>query len=451
MPATTYGVTCLSPVHVGTGTQLTKFDGVYEDRQWHRVDLDSVLARGVDANELAQAMSARDFAWVTWLRRQGVSPGAVTAQPPLACPQDPEETPIREAVRDVYGHPYLPGTSVKGAIRTAVLWHLMQSQTQHTKLAVRYLGLCLCAEDLFDEIRRRRAFDRADEHLAAIGEILDVPADVAVACQRTLYDVLGVRQERLDNPREWRNFQQRLGRLGRSREWLGQPVERAALGRDPNHDLLRAVHVSDSGALGPGDLEVGLVWTYTLRGGRLVEKREGDAEYKAFVEWLPKDSVLALQVGTDDHLLSEPVAKSLGFVEPQVAALRDLAGTCNSYARSAVAAERAHYAEYRLPCLDELHDELEEFLADPPVGWFLLNVGWGGGWEIKTVGDLIRQSLGDEDFDALRERYRLGQNPKTRQFDWSAPFPKTRRVAYSGGAPKWPLGWVLLRPKEATG
>jgi hypothetical protein len=82
---TAYRLTCLSPVHIGTGTQFSKFDGVYEEKQWSIVDLDRVLTHGVDADALAHTMSARNFAWVVWLRSHGMRPSEVASYT-LSCP-----------------------------------------------------------------------------------------------------------------------------------------------------------------------------------------------------------------------------------------------------------------------------------------------------------------------------------------------------------------------------
>lgn len=47
---------------------------------------------------------------------------------------------------------------------------------------------------------------------------------------------------------------------------------------------------------------------------------------------------------------------------------------------------------------------------------------------------------------ALRERFKLGADPRTRRVDVGAPFPHTRLIAYRNGAPAYPLGWILLEP-----
>jgi CRISPR type III-A-associated RAMP protein Csm5 len=98
--------------------------------------------------------------------------------------------------------------------------------------------------------------------------------------------------------------------------------------------------------------------------------------------------------------------------------------------------------------LREFYADLETTHAALPDGAFLLNIGWGSGWEVKTIGDLLRTALGDDGFVQLRQRYRLGADPRTGQMHLNAPFPKTRRIAYEGGAPRWPLGWIKMEPQE---
>lgn len=447
MATTIYTLTCLSPVHVGTGTQSSKFDGVYQDRRWHLIDLDKVLSHGLDTNELARAMSDRNFTWAAWLRDKSIVPLDVAAYG-LPCPQDPEETPIREAIKDVHGQPYLPGTSVKGSVRTAMLWQLMNGHAPHKTLAAQYLMLCLRARDLFTEIQRQRAFDSADIHRTVLGQILSVSNDEARAFQQTLYRVLGVREDRLGDQREWRSFQQRLERLGHSPEWLGQPIERAVFGPNPNHDLMRGVQVSDTVPVDIERLAVGLVWTYTLRGNRLVEKREQDGEYKTFVEWLKPDTTLRLDIRIDEFLFTDAANRDLHFQGAKQQAVEQLPRICNDYARTIITAEKAFYAEHGLDALRGFYANLETALNDLPDRAFLLNIGWGSGWEIKTIGDLLRTALGTDSFKQLRQRYRLGEDPKTHQIDLNAPFPHTRRIAYDGGTPTWAMGWVKLTPKE---
>ena len=441
MTTTRYTLTCLSPVHVGTGNQLGKFDGAYQDRQWFVIDLDAVLAHpGVDANALARAMSERNFSWDVWLQKHGLAAAGVAAYA-LPCPQDPGTVAVRDAIKTYLRQPYLPGTSVKGALRAAVLTQLIAHEASHQAFAAQYLQLCLCAQDLHRIWQERQAFDNPDIQRETLAQLLDVSVVEARGYQQTLYHVLNVRETQLREQRVWRNLQRQLSRLGRSREWLGQPIERAVLGRDPNHDLMRAVQVGDSQPVAIEHLAVGLVWTYTLRGGRLAEKRESHGDYKSFAEWLPPDTSLRLDIRLDEYLFGDAAGKELRFGTAREQAVRQLARTCNAHAQALAAAEKAFFSTYGPTVLHEFYQELEATLSALPDGAFLLNVGWGGGWEVKTLGDLLRTALGREAFREVRQRYRLGRNP-------DAPFPKTRRLAYEGGAAQWPMGWVKLTPNS---
>jgi CRISPR-associated protein Csm5 len=369
MATTTYTLTCLSPVHVGSGRRWTKFDGAYEGQRWHVIDLDRALARGVDPVVLTSDMNARDFAWAQCLGRDRLSASEVAVYS-LPCPDDPGDVLVREHLKNIDLLPYLPGSTVKGAVRTALLWHLMQ-----------YLNVA-----------------------------------------------------------DWSS------KLHKKRESLAQPVEQAFLGKTQNQDLLRTLRVGDSSPADPQTLGIGLVWTYTCRDNRLVEKRERGSEFKVYVEWLPPGTQLTTSIQLDEYLFQPAADAQLHFSGPREQAVRQLAPTCNGRARALIQGEQAFFAAHQLPPLQSYYVQLEETLDQLGPGSFLLNIGWGGGWEVKTVGDLVQQALGDERWHQLREKFGLGRKPSTRQIDWQAPFPKTRRLAYDAGKPFSPLGWLLLSP-----
>jgi CRISPR type III-A-associated RAMP protein Csm5 len=184
---------------------------------------------------------------------------------------------------------------------------------------------------------------------------------------------------------------------------------------------MRTVQVSDSTPISIEQFTVGLIWTYTLRGNRLVEKVEQGSEYKAFAEWLLPGATLRLGIRTDEFLFTEQASRDLRFRGAKEHAVRQLAQTCNAYARAIVATEKTFYKAHELGVLRDFYNELETTLDNLPDGEFLLCIGWGTGWEIKTVGDLLRTSLSVDDFKQLRQRYRLGEDPETHQVDLNAP------------------------------
>src|SRR5262249_2012993 len=158
------------------------------------------------------------------------------------------------------------------------------------------------------------------------------------------------------------------------------------------------------------------------------------------------DTTLRLTLRLDDFLFTEAANRELRFRGARAQAVQHLAHTCNAYARTIITVEREFYAMYGLDVLRDLYAELEATLNALPDEAFLLNIGWGGGGEVKTIGDLLQKALGADGFRQLRQRYRLGVAPRTNQLTLNAPFPKTRRIAYEGGAARWALGWIKLEP-----
>ncbi len=367
-----YGLSCLSPVHVGTGTQFSHFDGVYEDKKWYVIDLEKVIQHGSDASNLAKDMSAKDFAWVNWLRKNKIQPSDVST---YSCPciEDPNTFSVRESFKDVYGNPYLPGSSIKGFIRTAIAWNLLKVSKNNNK-----------------------------------------------------------------------TYFQDILQTGRNPSWLAKPLEKDIFGRDPNHDIMRAIHVCDTSITNMDKIEVGLTWTYTIRSGKLVEKSVvGEGDYKTFVEWFTPSTDFILEINLDDFLFKEKCANYLGFKDTQINALKQMHTLCNSYSHSIIEQEKTWYRKYGMDSLYDFYCELEKTQQILSEGSFLINIGWGGGWEIKTVGDLLRNALGEDDFTTMvRQKYGVGKNPRTREVELKAPFPKTRHIGYEAGAPMWPLGWV---------
>lgn len=449
-----YRITCLSPVHIGTGQQLSKFDGTYHNGRWYVVDLDKVFARGIDGNELAQAMSATGFSWAEWLQGRRI-PAEEAALYSLPCPQDPREVYIREGMKDVYLQPYIPGSTLKGAMRTAILWHLLRRDQQAKDFARRYLLLATFAKDIRDALvgiarGNRGAEQHPDNHRQAIQQALEIDNGEAEACLRVLYEALG---KDLQGARQG-DWHQRPGlrdleRFGSSREWLGQPIERKLLGKNPNHDLMRTLQVGDSEPVSLEQMEVGLVWTYTLRNGQLVQKREQEGEYKTFAEWLKAGTALQVVIRIDETLFTGQANRVLRFGDVKERVVRQLPQVCNEYAKSLLRRQKEFAQRYQMSVLRDFYAELEQRLQRLQQDAFLLNIGWGGGWEAKTVGDIVQELLQDDqfdDFDALRERYKLGADPRTGKISRNFPFPHTRLVAYRDGTPAYPLGWVLIEP-----
>lgn len=383
-----YRLETLSPVHIGSGEEYGALDGVYWEGRWYLIDIEKAVQQsGASPTDLANAMMHSEFNWASWLRRHNLSPQAV-ARRSVACAQNPERTKIRACLRDPYERPYVPGSTLKGAIRTALLEALINE---------------------LDENRARRYI----QEIAQRNEQGKPKYDRRYVARRVLEkDLLtGDKSPRKKDPR-------------------------ADL--DPNYDLLRALHVVDSEPIEPERVEIGLVWVYTIRNRALVQKRASNEEYKMLLEWLPAGVTTQVEIVLDAHLLSEPVRQQLGFTAESVQLIQEFAAHCNERARSLIESETEFYEVYALPSAQRFYKQLQARLQQVEhASGFLLNIGWGSGWEAKAVLNPLTEEL-DNEYEQVRRLYGLG-----RPHD---DFPKTRRLAYRNNQPYAPLGWIALTP-----
>ena len=374
-----YQLKTITPVHIGTGETLSQIDGFYDNGRWHRIDLDAVLAVVPESelNRLTIAMGQRDFQWGRYLPTNQPS-----ASYTLPCAEDPRETEIREAIKDVFGRPMIPGSSIKGAIRTALLWGLIDDGAPEGQEAFKY-----SVNYLKEQLQRKP-----------------------------------------------------------NQSWVGQPIERRVLGKDPNHDLMRAVQISDTAPIPIDALEMGMAWTVTLnRDGELVQKREGNREYKNFVEQIRTEQTFDFSIKIDKSLFRQREKGELGYSDRQEQVVcEEFAEVCNFVATGLAKDEAEFYDYYGLPELADFYESLPNQIEDLPGGGFVLSIGWGTGYLAKTVTGLL---TGDDTdlMMKLRRHYRLGRSRSGGDY-YDDEFPKTRRVLYDRQRPKSPLGWIQITP-----
>ena len=355
----TVEVETLSPLHIGSGTELMLgYDLVPHQGRTYRVDEDALLEamlvraeeRGTDAvnrvlmgRPAAELLTPSDFDDSALFRYvlQG-EPGKTEGRVP-------------EQIKDVYDRPYLPGSSLKGALRTLLAWGIYAGQ--------------------------KRKPD--------------------------------------------------LGKLKRSRSWAAQPLEQELFGRDPNRDFLRALHVEDSAPLEAADaLRLEQVQVYP--GGTPID-----------VEAVRAGVVFHLTIAVDEYGFQDEAARQLGWQEKR-AWLGQLVALGKAYAGERLAAEAEFFKGRGGPqatlgfYVARIKQVAEGELADDE---FLLQVGWGTGWESKTLGSgLLRQD--DAAFERMLRQYRMTKEKGREEGD---PFPKSRTLALRGGEPALPLGWVRVK------
>ena len=382
-----YQLQTLTPVHIGSGETLSHIDGCYANGRWYRIDLDKVLAHpSTDLNALTSEMAQRGFRWERYLSQYGSDLSELSAYS-LLCPQNPEEVEIREAIKIVGDRPFIPGSTLKGAIRTALLGEVLNEN---------------------NNIYR--------ESLSQLETLID--------------------QRERGNPR---------------REQPARRIEGLAFGKDPNRDLLRALQVSDTMPLESNSLEIGMAWTVTLnQSDQLVQKIDRGQEYKNFVQQIQARQRLTFTLKIDELLFREREKTRLGFSELQKKVLHDIAEVCRSATDELMQNEQDFFGYYNLSEIANVYDKLIGLNNTLPEGAFLLQIGWGTGYRSNTVTSLFtndEESPENLQMD-LRERFKLGESRSQRGHYDEREFPKTRRILYRGQNPIASLGWVKISPME---
>ena len=248
----TYLLETITPVHIGSGETLNHINGYFANGRWHYIDLDKVLAHpNVNLNALTSEMSQRDFRWKRYLQRQNMNPSDLSVYNAL-CAQSPETTDIREAIKSIGHRPYIPGSSIKGAMRTMLL------------------------SDMINNDENKELFHKSAVHL---NEELEKGPH---------------RNPRRDTP--------------------AKQIESDAFGKDPNHDILRALQIGDTEPLASQKLAIEMAWTVTLNNNnQLVQKVDNGTEYKNFVEVIQAKQQLSFTLKIDEWLFREREKTLLEF------------------------------------------------------------------------------------------------------------------------------------------
>ena len=382
-----YKLETITPVHIGSGETLNHIDGCYANGRWYHIDLDKVLEHpATDINALTSEMSQRDFRWSDYFSRHNMDAADLSSYN-ILCTQNPETTDIREAIKSVGNRPYIPGSSIKGALRTALL------------------------SDMINSDENKKLYNDSSKHLNR--EIEKGPP------QR------------------------------RRQEYPARQIENLAFGKDPNHDLLRALQVSDTEPLESDALAIETAWTVTLnQKDKLVQKIEGNTEYKHCVEVIQGVKALTFTLKIDDMLFREREKKTLNYSNLQEKTLREISEVCKFESKVLLQDEQDFFGDFSFTEIANLYDKFINLNDSLKDGSFMLQIGWGTGYRANTVTASFTE--GEEasvDMMALRERYRLGRSRSNQRQPYDPrEFPKTRRILYRGHNPIAPLGWVKISP-----
>lgn len=362
-------VSALTPLHIGSGVRLLhEYDYVIRGgRTWrlndarvleNQLPADGTLSAAL-ADKLAATPPARLLRQNDFRPENDVFRYVVQGTPRSAA----EGAQVQEALKDTFDRPFVPGGSLKGALRTALAW--------------------------------------------------------------TSWEAQGMKPE--------------ISQLGRRKEWAGQRFEQELFGRDPNHDVFRALQVSDSQPVSPEKLMILNVRALN-RGGKLAAPIE--------LEAIRPDTVFKLTVKVDQALYSAWATREDRAVLAGGERLEQIAQAVRAHTEQRIQDETAYYR--MIPSAKRLlgyYQQLAKVHPQLGAGQFILQLGWGTGWDDKTLGSRLKKDAAF--FVRMVNEYRLSKG----EYVTGKVFPASRRVAVSLNkaadgqvieTPAYPLGWVLV-------
>ena len=363
----------LTPVHIGSGVKLAnKIDfKISEDKQRLTIINQSDLIKYLEENpdEIENFLSNK-------LEKLKKTPDGKTYNI-----NGNYVGEIYQFERDGNGKPYVPGSSIKGAIRTAILVKLFSDLSQEER------------EKILNEAKDlRKGENWASEPI--VNEIFG--SDSNYNLMRTLqvndaYSRVDVDLEHLhlmslksENEYGWK-------KMGKDKK-TNQPFP---LQTDPKYST------------------------------------------SIFVEALSIGTKDYFSMNLDNFLLDNQLAKNeLKFKEGAINAVRNLTSIINLYSIEKLKSEKQFFEKLTTPKklnlvikeIDNLIKKIENLSKDE----FIMRISWGSGWKGMT-GDYLDNNW----LNIFRQKYRLGRQ--------NLPFPKTRRIVFEENEPKYLTGWIKVK------
>ncbi len=159
----TYRFTVITPVHIGSGVKLGKTDIARQGSLFTVVDMESVFSRFKgDLSVFDDVFENRDFDLFAFLKSNRIPLNEVKKYS-IANPDNIRfASEILEMIKTGMGNPLIPGSSIKGAIRTVIWWHLVRSEEKQPLLKEE---LKKVINSKSKDLKEQRADDELDKKL----------------------------------------------------------------------------------------------------------------------------------------------------------------------------------------------------------------------------------------------------------------------------------------------
>jgi CRISPR-associated protein Csm5 len=214
-------------------------------------------------------------------------------------------------------------------------------------------------------------------------------------------------------------------------------LEKELFGRNPNYDWLRALHVQDSQPVEAREC-------LALRTVRVYPTATQDSPgLNVDVEAVKQGTVFHTAITIDEYGFRGEAVKKLGWQDKRGWIIQ-LPKLARAHAQQRLLMEAEHFRPADKPArVQRAIARLINIWSELAQNEMLLQIGWGAGWESKTLGSKLLRG-DDRAFERLLSQYRMTRKQDRRRE--GDPFPKSRHLALTRqGQPSAPMGWVKVR------
>ncbi|AEF96879.1 CRISPR-associated RAMP protein, Csm5 family [Methanotorris igneus Kol 5] len=133
----------LSPLHIGSGETLTPADFIANESEIIVLDLNKLfnmlISIGANIDEITEILETESYPWKKILKKYNLNPKEFERYSlKLIGNKGKYSMQVRAFIKSG-GYPYIPGSSIKGAIRTAIMYKIVKNNPELLNQAVRKL------------------------------------------------------------------------------------------------------------------------------------------------------------------------------------------------------------------------------------------------------------------------------------------------------------------------
>jgi CRISPR-associated protein Csm5 len=327
---------------------------------------------------------------------------------------------------------YIPGTEIKGAIRTAITYHLLNTDRSYAWLKDEILKF---QNKLKNSFLLLASCGKRGNQFLKLNELKLIPESEF----NQIFGRRGVetyqKVQRGDDPRIKLNSIKNVfvEKIGKIEEKLQSNLFRTNGKDDAKYDVLKMLHISDTELKGPSeclfvsDVKVANTKKRDKQGNITVD------DLAVFQELCKRDQIFNCQGFKLDN--NKTILNKLGFSDEQkfiVSDVKNIFQCCYEFSERLLDEELA-YQHYPQKIKDKLNVIKNVNKPDSPV----IRIGKNEGYLSLTMGLLIK--------DKDKTLYDNVLCHATKNTSYTSNFPKTRRVVNLGNGDVDTCGWVKLQ------